>query len=390
MTRWFLHAALAEPQIVAALAGAAGDVDAPRAELSGHVARVPPGALADVPRLRPEGDAETPSPAHGAREGAMPVTCDGRIVELSDAETRILRLLAAGLRLGDEGSVQPEGRATARAFLAPGCSDGQPWDARLWGRQGWPDLLAGAVSEIRQLGRRLTPATMPRRLPMMLSRAAARWLARAGVPASIRSATPASQVVEVACRTPHAGFFLTQSCDLRHPRFAGGLGARVRREVFVATDAALVLPYDPVRDRVLLVEQFRIGPYRRGDPRPFVLEPVAGRVDAGETPEQAARRECAEEAGLDLHRLRAISSHYCSPGCSTEYFHLFLGLCDLPDTGHGHGGLAAEHEDIRTHVLGFAEAMQLLETGEADNGPLVLSLLWLVRERDFLSRAHGA
>jgi len=88
-----------------------------------------------------------------------------------------------------------------------------------------------------------------------------------------------------------------------------------------------------------------------------------------------------EEAGVRLHGVEHISSHYCTPGCSTEYFHLFLGLCELPDMEKGLGGLNSEDEDIRTHVISYDSAMQLLQTGEADNGPLVLSLLWLQRER---------
>jgi nudix-type nucleoside diphosphatase (YffH/AdpP family) len=132
---------------------------------------------------------------------------------------------------------------------------------------------------------------------------------------------------------------------------------------------------------VLLVEQFRMGAYGRGDAKPWMLEPVAGRVDAGETPETCARRECLEEAGLELRELIPISSHYCSPGCSTEYFHLYLGLCDLPDERPTHGGLETEHEDIALHLISYDAAQALLETGEADNGPLVLSLLWLSKTR---------
>ena len=105
---------------------------------------------------------------------------------------------------------------------------------------------------------------------------------------------------------------------LRAPLFGGGQSAPLLREVFVATDAALVLPYDPLRDRVLLVEQFRMGPYGRGDPRPFLLEPVAGRIDAGETPEEAARREGLRhkllastesvQSAIHLHR-KTIAAH---------------------------------------------------------------------------------
>jgi nudix-type nucleoside diphosphatase (YffH/AdpP family) len=222
------------------------------------------------------------------------------------------------------------------------------------------------------------------RMPMISARAAARWAARAGAPARIRSALPADRVELIAQSTPHSGFFLTREYQIRHPGFDGVLTPALNREVFVASDAAIILPYDPARDRVLLVEQFRMGPFGRGDPLPWMLEPVAGRVDLGEDPAETARRECLEEAGLTLAEIEHIASYYCSPGCSTEYFHCYLGLCDLPELKQGRGGLASEHEDIRTHVLDFERAMELIPSGEANNGPLILSLIWLARERDRL------
>jgi len=249
-------------------------------------------------------------------------------------------------------------------------------------REAEPEVMRGHA-------RGVPAEEMAARSAMILSRAWARIAAQAApAPASLRSDTPRAAVVEEHVDTTHDGFFLTRRYDLRHPRFDGMQSPKVSREVFVATDAALVLPYDPARDRVLLVEQFRTGPYGRGDPLPWMLEPVAGRVDGGESPEETARRECAEEAGLTLRGLEQISSHYCTPGYSTEFFHLFLGLCDLPEARQGRGGLATEHEDIRTHVIGFDAAMSLVRSGEANNGPLVLCLLWRERERARL-RAAG-
>ena len=241
-------------------------------------------------------------------------------------------------------------------------------------------LACLVAQEIMGAMGRIAPDVLFQRRAMIRSRAAAR-LAATGVAADVRSARGADSIDLIHGENTHEGFFVTRTMQLRHPRFDGTQSDVVQREVFVATDAAIVLPYDPVRDRVLLVEQFRMGPYGRGDPRPWMLEPVAGRVDAGEDPADTARREAREEAGLELRGLEPIASHYCSPGCSTEYFHLFLGLADLPETHQGNGGLDAEHEDIRTHVLSYADAMRLLETGEADNGPLILSLIWLSKER---------
>lgn len=272
-----------------------------------------------------------------------------------------------------------EGRKVQALLPAQGSAD-REWNTSDWAAQ-WADIAAAAIEEILEHRTRMQARDLRGRLPMVYARAASRIAARQTVPAEVRADTGIDTIEQLKRETPHAGFFLTRTYDLRHPNFDGGMSPAVQREVFVATDAAIVLPYDPVRDRVLLVEQFRMGPYGRGDTRPWMLEPVAGRVDVGEDPAQTARRECREEAGVDLQALEHISSHYCTPGCSTEYFHLYLGLCDLPETTKGRGGLDSEDEDIRTHILGFEAAMNLLESGEADNGPLVLSLLWLQRER---------
>lgn len=250
------------------------------------------------------------------------------------------------------------------------------------------EVLIHAAREVAGYRGRLSAEAVAARMPMILSRAASKAAAAAHpAPATIRSAMPAGEVEVQMREASHEGFFLTETYELRHPGFQGGMSDTLRREVFVATDAAIVLPYDPVRDRVLLVEQFRMGPFGRGDPYPWVLEPVAGRVDAGETPEACARRECVEEAHLTLHGIEHVSSHYCTPGCSTEMFHCYVGLCDLPELARGLGGLETENEDIRTHVLSFEAGMDLVRTGEANIGPMILLFLWLQRER---ARLRGA
>jgi nudix-type nucleoside diphosphatase (YffH/AdpP family) len=258
-----------------------------------------------------------------------------------------------------------------------------PWQFESW-KKHWGQQALWIVEEAMGYFGQITGDALNHRMPMISARAAARWAARAGAPARIRSALPADRVEIIAQSTPHSGFFLTREYQIRHPGFDGMLTPPLNREVFVASDAAIILPYDPVHDRVLLVEQFRMGPFGRGDPLPWMLEPVAGRVDLGEDPAETARRECLEEAGLTLSEIEHIASYYCSPGCSTEYFHCYLGLCDLPELKQGRGGLASEHEDIRTHVLDFERAMELIPSGEANNGPLILSLIWLARERDRL------
>jgi nudix-type nucleoside diphosphatase (YffH/AdpP family) len=179
----------------------------------------------------------------------------------------------------------------------------------------------------------------------------------------------------------HAGFFAVNLHHLRHRRFDGRFSDPLTREVFVVGDAVTVLPYDPVRDRVLLIEQFRMGPFGRGDPLPWQLEAIAGRIDPGETPEAAARREAVEEAGLVLGALEKVAEYYPTPGAVAEYLYSYVALCDLPDGVAGVFGAEDEGEDIMGHLVSFDRLVEVMAAGEIGNAPLLLTVLWLQRER---------
>jgi ADP-ribose pyrophosphatase len=205
--------------------------------------------------------------------------------------------------------------------------------------------------------------------------------------AAVRGLRVGSGEVEAGVPEPsHAGFFGLDRWSLRHRRFDGGMSANLVREVFVMGDAVTVLPYDPVRDRVLLIEQMRMGPLGRGDPLPWQLEAIAGRIDPGETPEEAARREAVEEAGLTLGALEKVAEYYPTPGAVTEYLYSYVALCDLPDGVAGVFGAAEEAEDIKGHLIGFGRLVEVMALGEIGNAPLLLTVLWLQRER---SRLRG-
>ena len=196
------------------------------------------------------------------------------------------------------------------------------------------------------------------------------------------AAGPEDSLVELQ-QTDHAfrGFFGVEVLTLRHRRYDGTMSLPLVREVFISVDAVTVLPYDPVQDLVLMVEQFRAAPVARGGGRVWQLEAVAGRIDAGETPEETARREAAEEAGVQLDRLLPVASYYPSPGAVTEYLYSFVALTRLDPGQAGLHGLAEEGEDIRTLVEPFTTAIGRVAAGEITNAPLIMSLLWLERER---------
>lgn len=242
-----------------------------------------------------------------------------------------------------------------------------------------PELAAEIARQILDAPVDLPPERLAGRLPMIAAWAASvlrgRETPAAGGgllaprgPDAVRTETTAQ---------PFSGYFAVQVSHLRHRTHAGAMSPVLRRETFISGDAVVVLPWDPHRDRVLLVEQFRMAPFLRGDPQPWLLETVAGRVDAGETVEEAARREAQEEAGLALTRLVPAISGYPSPGAFGEYLYLFVGIAELPDGVAGIHGLECEAEDIRTHVIDRAALSRLALEGQIANGPLATLALWL-------------
>ena len=185
-------------------------------------------------------------------------------------------------------------------------------------------------------------------------------------------------------RVPYRGFVSVEEHDLSFPKFDGTHSKSVTRAALVSSDAAIVMPYDPITDRVLAVEQFRAGPHARGDSQPWCLEQIAGLIDAGEAPEQAALRDAKEEAGLEIRYLEMISQAYPSPGLSTEFFYLYVGLVALTEVSNVISGLASESEDIRSHVFTFDAFMRLIDAGQFSVGPTVLAGPWLSRHCDRL------
>lgn len=226
---------------------------------------------------------------------------------------------------------------------------------------------------------KLPAATVAGRLPSLHVQAASRLRAAGAATRGLRQG--AGEVEALATNPAYAGFFAADVHRLRHRRFDGSLSPQLTREVFVVGDAVTVLPYDPVRDRVLLIEQFRMGPFGRGDPLPWQLEAIAGRIDPGETPQMAARREAVEEAGLVLGPLEKVAEYYPTPGAVAEYLYSYVALCDLPDGVAGVFGAAEEAEDIKGHLLPFDQLVEVMAAGEITNAPLLLSVLWLQRER---------
>ena len=181
------------------------------------------------------------------------------------------------------------------------------------------------------------------------------------------------------------GFFQIKTFRLRHTLFAGGWSETIRRELFLRDPAVGVLLYDPWRDELVLVEQFRIGLLPSGQ-EPWIVELVAGIVEPGESVRAVGTREALEETGCPVDRLEPIADYFTSPGGSCERFHLFCGRVRAEGAG-GIFGLPHEGEDIRALVLSFERAMALLAAREIDNAHTLIALQWLQSNRQRLREA---
>ncbi|WP_346806435.1 ADP-ribose diphosphatase [Enterobacter chuandaensis] len=188
--------------------------------------------------------------------------------------------------------------------------------------------------------------------------------------------TFAKNDVEIIAReTLYSGFFSMDLYRFRHRLFNGEMSGEIRREIFERGHAAVLLPFDPVRDEVVLVEQIRIAAYDTSE-SPWLLEMVAGMIEEGESVEDVARREALEEAGLVVGRTKPVLSYLASPGGTSERLSIMVGEVDAM-TAEGIHGLADENEDIRVHVVSREQAYQWVEEGKIDNAASVIALQWL-------------
>lgn len=183
----------------------------------------------------------------------------------------------------------------------------------------------------------------------------------------------------------HDGYFKIDRLRLRHEQYRGGMGAEVVREVAERGHAVAVLLYDPDRDSVVMIEQFRPGAHCAGWDA-WLLEIVAGIIDPGELPEDVARRECREEAGVEVGDLVRGPSYLASPGVLTESITLYAARVDSTTCGGIHG-LGTEGEDIRVIVLPVDEVRAMMAADQLGNATTLIAVQWLLLNRDTLRAA---
>lgn len=186
-------------------------------------------------------------------------------------------------------------------------------------------------------------------------------------------------------RTQYDGFFSMKSYTLKHTLYKGGWSQPITRELFQRGNCVAVLLYDPIRDEVVIIEQFRIGAIEISD-QAWLLEIVAGAIEPGETAEEVAYRESIEEAGCEIQELIKINDFFTSPGGTSELLSLFYGRVDTSDIGGIHG-LDNENEDIYVTTMKFNDVYQLLLDGKILSAIPIIAIQWLYINRDRLRQS---
>lgn len=178
----------------------------------------------------------------------------------------------------------------------------------------------------------------------------------------------------VSKETLFQGFFRMVKYRFKHKLFNGGWSEPIERELFERGHAAALLPYDVARDQVVIIEQIRVGALE--DKRPWQLEIVAGIIDRDESAIEVVRREAIEEAGVEIGRIKTVTSYYPSAGGCSEKLDVYVGEVDSSQASGIHG-LDYEGEDIKVHVMSREQAYQLVSDGVIENGASIIALQWL-------------
>ena len=189
-----------------------------------------------------------------------------------------------------------------------------------------------------------------------------------------------SDVRNICREVVHNGFARVIRLAYTYPLFQGGAAAVQDHEVVMRSNAVVVLPYDPIRDTIVMIRQIRSGLVACDAAQPWLLELVAGVCDDEEEPLEAARRELLEETGLQTSALSHLASYWVSPGGSTEKIHAFCACVDstkILDIA----GLEEEGENIKVEVFSRVRAMEMLDRGDVINSASLICLQWLSRNR---------
>jgi nudix-type nucleoside diphosphatase (YffH/AdpP family) len=174
-------------------------------------------------------------------------------------------------------------------------------------------------------------------------------------------------------------FFRIEEARLRFERHDGTMSDAVRRLNFERGDSAAALLVDPRRNCVYLTEQFKYPTLAKTGG--WIIEVVAGTMEAGESAEATIRREIMEEVGFEVETLEPIADFFVSPGSSDERIFLFYAaVSDAARKSQG-GGLASENEDIKVIEWPLDDFLSRVKFGRLQDAKTIIAGYWLSDNR---------
>lgn len=172
----------------------------------------------------------------------------------------------------------------------------------------------------------------------------------------------------------YTGFFSLNKFEFVHQKHDGSWTEKVEREIFSGAHVSTLLPFDPIRNEIILIQQFRVGILSKNDEE-YLYEIVAGIIDENELPEETAKRECMEETGCEVSKIVPVQSYFPAPGSSESYYHLFLGEVNSFE-GERILGLENENENILVKSFKVNEVRNMLDRKKIKNGLTLIALQW--------------
>lgn len=171
-------------------------------------------------------------------------------------------------------------------------------------------------------------------------------------------------------------FFKVEEAYLQFEQFNGKMSPLVRRFCLERGNSVAVLVFNLNTNNLVLISQFRYPTHKGG--HGWIIEAIAGIIDPGETPEEAARREVQEETELNISSLERIATFYPSPGGSSEQIFLYYSEVFGETTIHNNsGGLVNEGEDIMSLEISLEDALGKINSGEIIDAKTIIGLYWL-------------
>ena len=173
----------------------------------------------------------------------------------------------------------------------------------------------------------------------------------------------------------HEGFLRLYRYEIDVEKHAGG-SHKLTWELMERGNAVAVLGHDPVRDEVVLANEFRPGALVAGD-YPFRDNLVAGSISNGETALEAAAREMQEEVGLALSNPVLIHpGAFVSSGGTSEKIALVYGTVDTQGAAGGVHGNPEEKEDILAIVLPAQVFVERVRSGAINDLKTLVAGYW--------------